>query len=100
MDSGLSRLSQKVPAVALAGAWCLILASCASTGSQSPGQVGVTPTGDSAAAGAPVYPAVHDLPPPRPNSVLTDDEKRRIEAELAAMREQQAKRAAASGNAQ
>jgi hypothetical protein len=90
---------QQVAAAALGAACCLIMASCASTGSQSPGQVGVTPTGDSA-AGAPVYPAVHDLPPPRPNSVLTDDEKRRIEAELAAMREQQAKRAAASGNPQ
>jgi hypothetical protein len=49
-------------------------------------------------ATAAAYPAVHDMPPPRPNAVLTEDQKKRLEAELAAMRAEQAKRAATSTN--
>jgi hypothetical protein len=44
---------------------------------------------------APVaYPAVHDMPPPRQNAVLTDAERKEAEAELAALRERQAKQLA------
>jgi hypothetical protein len=45
---------------------------------------------------APAYPAVHDMPPPRNSAVLTEEEKKRVEAELAVMRAQQAKRAQSS----
>jgi hypothetical protein len=35
------------------------------------------------------------MPAPRPNAVLTEEEKKKVEAELAAMRAEQARRAAA-----
>jgi hypothetical protein len=44
---------------------------------------------------APAYPAVHDMPPPRSAAVLTEEERKKVEAELAAMRAEQARRAAA-----
>jgi hypothetical protein len=31
---------------------------------------------------APAFPAVHDMPPPRKSAVLTEEEKKRVEAEL------------------
>jgi hypothetical protein len=44
---------------------------------------------------APVaYPAVHDMPPPRQNAVLTAAEQKEAEAELAALRARQAKQVA------
>jgi len=99
----LSRLWQSLVGAALGGACCVVLASCSSvlselpTLSDLPTQVGGLPEGTpQRAANAPAYPAVHDMPPPRANAVLTEDEKKKVEAELAAMREQQAKRAAVS----
>jgi hypothetical protein len=41
---------------------------------------------------APAFPAVHDMPPPRNRAVLTEEERKRVEAQLAAMRTQQARR--------
>ena len=38
---------------------------------------------------APAFPAVHDMPPPRNSAVLTEEEKKRVEAELAVLRAQQ-----------
>jgi len=44
---------------------------------------------------APVaYPAVHDMPPPRQNAVLTEAEQKAAEAELAALRARQAQQVA------
>lgn len=43
-----------------------------------------------APANPPVYPAVHDMPPPRQVPVMTDDEQRQAEAELVAARDRQA----------
>ena len=45
---------------------------------------------------APAFPAVHDMPPPRKSAVLTEEEKKRVEAELAVVRAQQARRAQSS----
>jgi hypothetical protein len=45
---------------------------------------------------APTFPAVHDMPPPRNSAVLTEEEKKRVEVELAVMRAQQARRAQSS----
>lgn len=42
------------------------------------------------------YPAVHDMPPPRKAAVLTETERKKVETDLAAMREQQARRAESS----
>ena len=44
----------------------------------------------------PAYPAVHDMPPARNTKVMTEEEKKRVEAELAVMRDQQARRAQSS----
>jgi len=44
------------------------------------------------AAAVPGYPAVHDMPPARSDIVLTKDEQKKAQAELAAARETQAKR--------
>jgi hypothetical protein len=72
----------------------VILASCASTLSELPTQAGGLPEGapERPASTLP-YPAVHDMPPPRSTAVLTEEEKKKVEAELAAMRDQQARRA-------
>jgi hypothetical protein len=83
--------------LALLGGCSLLLPACSSVLSDMPASVGGLPKDAPARAdNAPVYPAVHDMPPPRANAVLTEDEKKRLEAELAAMRAEQAKRAAAS----
>lgn len=93
----MSRLLQTCVGLALVSGCGAILASCSSVLSELPTQAGGLPQGTPArSAAAPAYPAVHDMPPPRANAVLTEDEKKRVEAELAAMREQQARRAATS----
>jgi hypothetical protein len=74
------------------------LAGCTSVLSEMPSAIGGLPQGTpERPATSPAYPAVHDMPPPRPNSVLTEDEKKRVEAELAAIRAEQAKRVTARG---
>jgi hypothetical protein len=82
-----------------------ILAACSTAFSELPAQVGGMPAAvGGLPAGAPerpaappAYPAVHDMPPPRASAVLSEDEKKKVEAELTAMRTEQAKRAAARG---
>jgi hypothetical protein len=39
------------------------------------------------------YPAVHDMPPPRPDVVMTQEEQKKAEAELMALRERQEREA-------
>lgn len=41
----------------------------------------------------PIYPAVHDVPPKRGKAVLTEEERRDLEAELSAARDRAARRA-------
>ena len=84
-------------ALALAGS----LGACASTVGDLPPQLGGLPAGTpERAANPPAYPAVHDMPPPRPNTVLTEEERKKAEAELAALRERQEKAAAAATKGQ
>ena len=86
------------PWLALGGAVFLALGlgGCASTFADLPPQLGGLPAGTpERAAVAPDYPAVHDMPPPRPNTVLTPEEQKKAEAELAAIRARQQKQAAA-----
>jgi hypothetical protein len=86
----------------LAGA--LLLSSCANMtdvgnklGSEMPTMVGGLPQGTPERPQAPpAFPAVHDMPPPRNTKVMTEEEKKRAEAELAGMREQQTRRAQSS----
>jgi hypothetical protein len=83
----------------LAGALLLAatLGACSSTLGELPAAVGGLPAGTPERSATPVaYPAVHDIPPPRSNTVLTEDEQKKAAADLAAARDQQAKRAASS----
>ena len=78
-------------ALALAGS----LGACTSTIADLPSQVGGLPAGTpERPVQAPTYPAVHDMPPPRPNAVLTEEERKKAEADLAALRASQEKAAA------
>jgi hypothetical protein len=80
--------------LALAGA---LLASCSSVLSELPTAAGGLPEGTpERPTTAPAYPAVHDMPPPRPAAVLTEEQRKRAEAELVAVRAEQEKRAAGS----
>jgi len=80
--------------LALAGAG---FASCSSVGNELPTAMGGLPQGaPQPPQEPPAYPAVHDMPPPRNSKVLTDEEKKKVEAELAVMRAEQARRAQAS----
>ena len=76
----------------------VLLVSCSTVFSEIPTQAGGLPAGTpERPAVAPEYPAVHDMPPPRATAVLTEEEKKKVEAELAAMRAAQARRAKAGG---
>ena len=73
-----------------------LLAGCSSVMSELPSQLGGLPAGTPARPESPpAYPAVHDMPPPRSAAVLSDEERKKVEADLAAMRAEQAKRASA-----
>src|SRR5215469_7397898 len=84
--------------LALVCAGSIFLTSCSTTLSELPTQAGGLPAGTpERPAAAPEYPAVHDMPPPRAAAVLSEEERKKVEAELAAMRAAQAKRAKAKG---
>jgi hypothetical protein len=91
-------LRQPVMRLALVCAGSIVLAACSTVLSEMPTQVGGLPAGTpQRPAVAPDYPAVHEMPPPRTAAVLTEEEKKKVEAELAAMRAEQARRAKAKG---
>jgi len=76
----------------------LFLVSCSTVLSEMPTQVGGLPAGTpERPAVAPEYPAVNETPPSRSTAVLTEEEKKKVEAELAAMRAAQERRAKARG---
>jgi hypothetical protein len=91
---GVSRRGRlAVPIVAAVAAACL--SGCASisekfaeTASQLP-VVGVPEGVPQRPAERPVYPAVHDVPPPRNSVVLTNTEAAQLEADLVTARDQQ-----------
>ena len=77
------------------------LGACAGTVADMPPEVGGLPAGTPQRPTQPgVYPAVHDMPPPRPNTVLTEEERKKTEADLKALREQQEKQGAAAAKGQ
>jgi hypothetical protein len=98
--SGLKKQAtwRRLIGAALACAVSVCLASCSTVMSEMPTQAGGLPAGTpERPATAPDYPAVHDMPPRRATAVLTEEEKKKVEAELAAMRAEQARRAKARG---
>jgi hypothetical protein len=94
----ICRTRQPLIGLGLVCAGSIFLISCSTTLSEMPTQAGGLPAGTpERPAVAPEYPAVHEMPPPRATAVLTEEEKKKVEAELAAMRAAQAKRAKAKG---
>jgi hypothetical protein len=94
--TGRGRASEIVAAAAKAGRKplsALVLAiglgACSSTLSSLPTELGGTPAGTPQQSAPAAYPAVHDMPPPRPDVVMTKDEQKKAEAELMALRERQ-----------
>ena len=92
------------PGLVLAVAGMLLLSSCANMtdmgnklGNELPTAIGGMPQAAPERPQAPpAYPAVNDMPPARNTKVMTEEEKKRAEAELAVMRDQQARRAQSS----
>jgi hypothetical protein len=81
--------------LALSAILAIGLGGCSSTLSSLPTQLGGMPADTPQPSAAPVaYPAVHDMPPPRQNAVLTGAEQKAAEAELAALRARQAQQVA------
>jgi hypothetical protein len=77
------------------------LGACASTVADLPSQVGGLPAGTpERPAQPPAYPAVHDMPPPRSAIVLTEEERKKAEADLVALRARQEKAAAEAAKGQ
>ncbi len=85
----------------LALALAASLGACAPTVADLPPEVGGLPAGTPQRPAQPgVYPAVHDMPPPRPNTVLTEEERKKATADLTAQRERQEKQAADAAKGQ
>jgi hypothetical protein len=96
--SKLRRNGQSLLQVGLICTGCIFLVACSTALSEMPKELGGLPAGTPARQEvAPAYPAVHDMPPPRNAAVLTEEERKKVEAELAAMRAEQARRAKATG---
>lgn len=85
-------------AAVLLAAVSLTLAACSSTlFSELPAGVGGLPAGTPERPSTPAaYPAVHDMPPPRNDAVLTDAEQKKIQSDLNAARAKQSKRSTAA----
>ncbi len=101
--TGRGRASEIVAAAAKAGrkplpalVLALALGACSSTFSRMPTELGGMPPGTPQQPAAPAaYPAVHDMPPPRNDVVMTQEEQKKAEAELMALRERQEKQGVA-----
>lgn len=62
---------------------------------QIPTNIGGLPEGAPARPATPAaFPAVHDVPPPRSQSLLDEDEQKRLEKDLTAVRNRQSKQKA------
>jgi hypothetical protein len=88
--TGATRCLAAITLTALA----VTLSACSSTiFSEMPAAIGGLPAGTPERPSAPQgYPAVHDMPPPRDDVVLTDAEQKKIQADLLAARDRQTKR--------
>src|SRR5882757_2132999 len=97
LGRNLRQLALLLLGLTLAFAGAGLLASCSTMGGEIPTAMGGLPDGaPERPQTPPPYPAVHDMPPPRNSAVLTEEEKKKVEAELAVMRAQQARRAQSS----
>jgi hypothetical protein len=68
------------------------IAGCSSVFSELPQDLGGIPEGAPARAEtSPSYPRVHEMPPQRDSTVLTAEQRKKLEAELAAARDAKAR---------
>lgn len=92
-------LCSLVSAMALLSAAAL-LSGCAAAGvgdSLPPGLGGLPKDAPARPAAAGTFPAVHDMPAPRSDTVLTPDQQDRLEHDLKALRDRQNGRAGQAG---
>jgi hypothetical protein len=89
------RLSKILVAALISGAGVLAGCSGGSTvADHLPTALGGLPEGSpQRPATSSAYPAVHDMPPPRPTTVLTDAEQTKLEGDLVAARNRAAEAA-------
>jgi hypothetical protein len=94
----ICRVRQCLVVLALAPLAAAMLCSCSSTVlSQMPSSVGGIPAGTPERPTAPgAYPAVYDMPPPRDDAVLTNDQQQQVQDDLIAARDRQVKRSGAA----
>jgi hypothetical protein len=93
---GTNRRTRLLLGLALVTAGAGSLASCASMAELPVSMGGMPQDTPARPQTAPTFPAVHDIPPPRRAMALTDSERKKAEADLAVIRERQAKRAQSS----
>jgi hypothetical protein len=81
--------SRRAAATALVLAGVTLVAGCSATSiaDHVPTAAGGLPEAAPRSAKPLAYPAVHDMPPPRDNTVLSGDEQQKLETELAAARD-------------
>ena len=65
------------------------LAACASTFANLPSPIGLPADAPARPATSPDYPAVHDMPPARTDVVLTEEQRKKMEHDLATARDRQ-----------
>jgi len=95
------RLGRLVCLVTVATVAAVTLAACTSTLSEMPSAVGGLPAGTPERSATPIaYPAVHDMPPPRDDTTLTDTQQKKIQADLLAARDRQTKQSGAANRDQ
>jgi len=91
----ISRRQIQLRGALLACGLAVALAGCSSSslgtlGDSMPASIGGLPTdAPERSAIPPAYPAVHDMPPPRPNTTLTAEEQLKLESDLTAIRTRQ-----------
>jgi hypothetical protein len=67
-----------------------VLAGCSSVFDKVPSELGGLPAGAPARPDAPhVYPAVHDMPPPRAEPTMSVEQQQKVEDDLRATRDRQ-----------
>jgi hypothetical protein len=88
-------------ALALASAYGGLMTGCASSvADRVPTAVGGLPEAAPARPETPyAYPAVHDMPPPRSETVLTAEQQKQVEDELVAARNRAASATGSTGKA-
>lgn len=67
------------------------LLACSSLIGDLPAPIGLPTATPERPAAPPAFPAVHDVPPPREEKPLSEEDRKKLEADLAAARDRQAR---------